>query len=294
MSTWSSWTRHRRLVAAACVLSAAMAAAAAQEHATRIVSIVPALTEALFAMGAGDRVVGVGSFATHPAEVASRARVGGLIDPDMEQIFALRPDLVLLYESQRDQIAQLRRAGIPVFAHAHGGLTDTLSVIRRLGTRIGQPQDAARVSGTIETRLAALRSRLGGRTPPLVLLVFGREPGSLRNVYASGGVGFLHDMLAAAGGRNVFAAVRRESVQLTSEAILAAAPEVIVELTYDKRMTPATQAAEIAVWDRLPAVPAVRTRRVHLLLGNQFVQPGPRLADATEAIAQVLHPDAFQ
>ena len=294
MSTWSSWTRHRRLAAAACVLSAAMAAVAAQEHATRIVSIVPALTEALFAMGAGDRVVGVGSFATHPAEVASRPRVGGLIDPDMEQIFALRPDLVLLYETQRDQIAQLRRAGIPVFAHAHGGLTDTLSVIRRLGARIGQPQDAARVSGTIETRLAALRSRLGGRTPPRVLLVFGREPGSLRNVYASGGVGFLHDMLGAAGGRNVFAAVRRESVQLTSEAILAAAPEVIVELTYDKRMTAATQAAEIAVWDRLPAVPAVRTRRVHLLLGNQFVQPGPRLADATEAIAQVLHPDAFQ
>ena len=294
MSTWSSLTRHRRAVAAACVLSAAMAAAAAQEHPTRIVSIVPALTEALFAMGAGDRVVGVGSFATHPAEVASRARVGGLIDPDMEQIFALRPDLVLLYESQRDQIAQLRRAGIPVFAHAHGGLTDTLSVIRRLGARIGQAEDAARVSGAIETRLAALRSRLGGRTPPRVLLVFGREPGSLRNVYASGGVGFLHDMLAAAGGRNVFAAVRRESVQLTSEAILAAAPEVIVELTYDKRMTPATQAAEIAVWDRLPAVPAVRTRRVHLLLGNQFVQPGPRLADATEAIAQVLHPDAFQ
>ena len=294
MSTWSSWTRHRRLAAAACVLSAAMAAVAAQEHATRIVSIVPALTEALFAMGAGDRVVGVGSFATHPAEVASRPRVGGLIDPDMEQIFALRPDLVLLYETQRDQIAQLRRAGIPVFAHAHGGLTDTLSVIRRLGARIGQPQDAARVSGTIETRLAALRSRLGGRTPPRVLLVFGREPGSLRNVYASGGVGFLHDMLGAAGGRNVFAAVRRESVQLTSEAILAAAPEVIVELTYDKRMTAATQAAEIAVWDRLPAVPAVRTRRVHLLLGNQFVRPGPRLADATEAIAQVLHPDAFQ
>ena len=294
MSTWSSWTRHRRLAAAACVLSAAMAAVAAQEHATRIVSIVPALTEALFAMGAGDRVVGVGSFATHPAEVASRPRVGGLIDPDMEQIFALRPDLVLLYETQRDQIAQLRRAGIPVFAHAHGGLTDTLSVIRRLGARIGQPQDAARVSGTIETRLAALRSRLGGRTPPRVLLVFGREPGSLRNVYASGGVGFLHDMLGAAGGRNVFAAVRRESVQLTSEAILAAAPEVIVELTYDKRMTAATQAAEIAVWDRLPAVPAVRTRRVYLLLGNQFVQPGPRLADATEAIAQVLHPDAFQ
>jgi ABC-type Fe3+-hydroxamate transport system substrate-binding protein len=74
---------------------------------------------------------------------------------------------------------------------------------------------------------------------------------------------------------------------------LTAAPEVIVELTYDDRVTEDTQAAEVAVWDRLSSVPAVRNSRVHLLLGNQFVQPGPRMADATEAIAHALHPDAF-
>ena len=92
---------------------------------------------------------------------------------------------------------------------------------------------------------------------------------------------------------NVFAELPRESLPLTSEAILRAAPDVIVELTYDERMTTQTQVAEIAVWDRLSAVPAVRNRRVHLLLGNQFVQPGPRMGDATEAIARALHPDAF-
>jgi iron complex transport system substrate-binding protein len=106
-------------------------------------------------------------------------------------------------------------------------------------------------------------------------------------------VGFLNDMLVAAGGENVFADVARESLPLTSEAILTAAPDVIVELTYDNRMTSDNQKEEIAVWNRLTSIPAVRQQRVYLMLGNQFVQPGPRLAEATTAIAQLLHPDVF-
>ncbi|MDP6580107.1 MAG: helical backbone metal receptor [Vicinamibacterales bacterium] len=284
---------RRRVATITCLVGLLSVLVGAQGGPRRIVSVVPALTEALFAIGAGPDVVGVGSFDSHPPEVASRPRVGGLLDPDMEQIFRLRPDLVILYGSQRDQIEQLTRAGIPVFSYAHGGVADTLSVIRQLGTRTGRADDAARVSAAIETQLADVRARVGDRERPRVLLVFGREPGSLRNIYASGGIGFLHDMLEAAGGANVFADVPRESVQLTSEAILTAAPEAIIELTYDDRMTLDTQAAEIAVWNRLSSVPAVRNRRVRLLLGNQFVQPGPRLGDATAAIARALHPEAF-
>jgi iron complex transport system substrate-binding protein len=267
--------------------------ASGQARPERIVSVVPALTETLFAIGAGDDVVGVGTFDTHPPEVATRPRVGGLLDPDMEQIFALRPDLVVFHGSQQDQIEQVTRAGIDTFTYVHGGVDDTLTVIRRLGARTDRQADAEQLAASIEDHLAALRTRLAGRDRPRVLLVFGREPGSLRNVYASGGTGFLHDMLEAAGGENVFAELPRESLPLTSEAILTAAPDVIVELTYDERMAASSQASEIAVWDRLSSVPAVRDRRVHLLLGNQFVQPGPRMADATEAIARALHPDAF-
>ena len=283
--------RQRSVLATSLVLVAALAAA--QPRPERIISIVPALTETLFAIGAGPEVVGVGSFDTHPSEVDTRPRVGGLIDPDMERIFALRPDLVVLHSSQQDQIQQLVRASIPVFTYTHGALAATLSVIRELGARTGHATDAERVASQIEQRLAEVRARIDDRTRPRVLLVFGREPRSLRNIYASGGYGFLHDMLEAAGGDNVFADVQRESVQLTSEAIVTAAPDVIIELTYDDRMTPDTQASEIAVWNRLPAIPAVRNGRVHLLLGNQFVVPGPRLAEATAAIARTLHPDAF-
>jgi len=265
----------------------------AQEHPARIISVVPALTETLFAIGAGDAVVGVGTFDKHPPEVATRTHVGGLLDPDMERIFALRPDLVVFYGSQQDQIKQMSRAGIETFTYAHGGIDDTLSVIRRLGTRVGRASEATRLTNAIDTQIANVRARLAGRDRPRVLLVFGRQPGSLGNIYASGGTGFLHDMLEAAAGRNVLADVSRESIQLSSEAILTAAPEVIVELTFDDLMIEDTQVAEIAVWDRLSSVPAVRNKRVHLLLGNQFVQPGPRMGDSIEAIARALHPEAF-
>lgn len=271
-----------------------VASVVAQERSARIVSIVPALTEALFAVGAGAQVVGVGTFDTTPPEVASRPRVGGLLDPDLERIFALRPDLVVLYGSQTDQQSQLVRAGIDVFPYAHGGLTETLATLRDLAVRVGRSRAGDTLVRNLESRLTMLRKQTAGRPRPRVLLVFGREPGSLRNIYASGGTGFLHDLLEAAGGRNVFANVARESVQLTSEAILAAAPEVILELTYDDRMTAATQASEVAVWTRLPSVPAVRGRRVYLLLGNHFVQPGPRIADAAVEMARALHPDVFQ
>jgi len=283
-----TWMTHVNRACGLVLLTASFTVAQASPD--RIVSLVPALTEALFAMDAGDAVVGVSSFDTYPPEAMSRPRVGGLIDPDLERILALRPDLVVLYGSQTDQIAQLRRAGIQVFALTHGGLRETLSVIRTLGTRAGHPAAAAALVGSIEDRLADIRRRVASFDRPSVLLVFGREPGTLRNIYASGGRGFLHDMLEAAGGRNVFADIPRESVQLTSEAILRAAPEVILELTYDDRMTPDTQANEIAVWSRLSSIPAVGTRRVSLLLGHQFVQPGPRMAEAIDVIAKTLHP----
>ncbi len=284
-------TRIRRLLVVA--LAAWVVVLTAQNRPARIVSIVPALTEALFSMGAGPRVVGVGSFDRHPAEVETLPKVGGLIDPDMEQIIALTPDLVVLYGSQEDQVAQLERAGISVFVYAHGGLTDTLATIRELGGRTGQDVPADALADRIADQIAQVRSRIAERPRPRVMLVFGREPGTLSNVYASGGLGFLHDMVEAAGGDNVFSDVARESVQLSSESMLTAAPDIIIELSYDERMTPDRQAAEREVWNRLRAIPAVQAGRVHLLLGNEFVQPGPRMGDATEAIARAVHPEAF-
>ena len=261
----------------------------------RIITVIPAITEILFSLGAGPQVVGIGSFDELPDGSPAIARVGGLLDPDMERILSLQPDLVILYASQADPREQLERAGIPVLPYSHAGLADVADTIRTLGVRTGHPQEGARVASELETGLEAIRARVAGRRRPRTLLVFSREPLGLRNVYASGGIGFLHDMLSVAGGDNVFEDVRGERVsQVSSEAILGAAPDVIIELRNTRMFDPDSLDGERAIWQRLATIPAVRTNRVHFLNGNEFVVPGPRVVEAVEQLARVLHPEAFQ
>jgi iron complex transport system substrate-binding protein len=273
------------------VISIAVAVAA-QSTPSRIVSLVPALTEMVFAIGAGDRVIAVSSYVEEPPAVRKLPRVGALLDPDVERIIAMRADLVLLYGSQTDLMTQLTRAAIPYYEYRHGGLATISSTIRALGQRTGHSAAAERLAQTIDRRMQALRQRTSGLKKPRTLLVFTRERGSLRNIYASGGRGFLHEMLEAAGGVNVFADVAAESVQASSEMILARAPEVILELRAED-IPPATQqAAEVDTWRTLASVPAVRNNRLYFLPGRWYVVPGPRVAESAEAMAAVLHGNA--
>jgi iron complex transport system substrate-binding protein len=254
----------------------------------RIVSLIPATTEMLFAVGVGDRVVGVGSFDRFPPEVERIQRVGALLDPDVERILALRPDLVVVYRSQTDLLAQLARAQIPAFVYAHAGLADVTTTLRELGARVGAGDRANTLAADIERRIDATRKRHAGGRRPKTLIVMGRDALALRGIYASGGIGFLHDMLAAAGGENVFADTKRQAVQATSELILARAPEVILELRADP-MDQATEAKELRVWGALASVPAVRNGRVHIIVDSRTVIPGPRVAEAVEVFERALH-----
>jgi iron complex transport system substrate-binding protein len=256
---------------------------------TRIVSVIPAVTEMLFAVGAGPQVVGVGSYDHFPAEVEKLPKVGALLDPDFEKILSLKPDLVIVYATQEDFIARLQKASIPIFKYEHAGLADITTTIRQLGERIGRKNEADAVATGIERDLAAVRARVAPRPRVKTLLVFGRESGSLRGIYASGGVGFLHDLLVLAGGTEVFDDVKKQSVVISSEQVMARAPEAIVEL-YDQETTDAKLAAERAVWKQLPSVPAVRNNKLHLLRGDFLTSPGPRIAQAARAFADALHP----
>ncbi len=234
----------RRAVVAAVLVASSVLAPHAQ--ASRVVSIIPATTEMLFAMGAGTRGVGVGSYDRFPADVEKLPRVGALLDPDVERIIALRPDLVVLYGTQAELRKALDRANIPYYAYTHRGLADITGTIRSLGARVGMATQAD--------------------------------------------AGFLHDMLEAAGATDVLADVHHQSVMMSTEMILARAPDVIVELRY----TRADAAGDTTAWNTLPSVPAVRRHRVYVLRGEALVVPGPRVAEATEQLARTLHPEAFR
>jgi iron complex transport system substrate-binding protein len=256
----------------------------------RIISLIPAVTETLFAIGAGDRVVGVGSFDNYPAEVRQRPRVGGLIDPDTERILSLKPDLVFLYGSQEDLARQLRAAGIGVETYRHTSLGGVVQGIREIGRRIGREADAGRVADEIDRRIAAVRERSRERPKPSVLIVFGREDGTLRGIYASAGRGFIHDMVEAAGGRNVFADVDQENVQASLESILERRPDVILEIRAGTAIREADWPEKTrAAWRTAPGIPAVATNRIQVLLDERLVVPGPRVADGVELIERALH-----
>lgn len=289
---WVLWVTTSSGVAGQAVAAQGRAnpAAASTAIPRRIVSLIPATTEMLFAMGAGDRLAGIGSYDRFPPEVERLPRVGGLLDPSVERILSLRPDLVIVYDTQTELKGQLEGAGIPIFRYVHRGLLDITETMRALGNRIGAAAAAEAAATRLEQTLAAIGMRVAGRGRPRTLLVFGREPGTLRRIDASGGYGFLHDLLDVAGGTNVLADLKRQSVQLGSETILARAPEVIIELHYGASVRTDRLDAQRLVWNALPSVPAVRNKRVHLLVGDEFVVPGPRIVLAAERFAKVLHP----
>lgn len=259
----------------------------AQARPQRIVSLIPAVTEMLFAIGAGAQVVGVSSFDTYPAEVHTRVKVGGLFDPNYERILSLRPDLVIAYGSQDELTARLAATNVPTFMYRHGGLADITSTIRALGLRTGHPEQADALAARINTELDAVRRRAAGKTRPRVLVVFGREEGSLRGLFVSGGVGFLHDLLETAGGRNVMAEVPREGLQLSAEQLLVRAPEIVIELRGSAGWDQARRAREVAAW-RDAGIPASKSGRIHILTDPSLVIPGPRVAAAARAIADVV------
>jgi len=254
----------------------------------RIVSIVPAVTEMLFAIGAGPQVVGVSSFDHFPAAVEALPRVGGLIDPDVEHILTLAPDLVIVYGPKSDLAARLSRAKIATYAYENGNLANVTATIRALGEQLGRKTEAEAEATRIERGLAAIRARVAGQPRYRTLLIFGREPGNLRGVYASGGFGFLHDLLEVAGGDDVFADVNRENVQISTEQMLARAPEAIIEL--HEARPPQWLAAERRVWSQLPGLPAVKNDRVYLLASAMLTIPGPRVVEVAKMMADALHP----
>lgn len=249
--------------------------------ATRVVSLVPAATEMLFALGAGDLVVGVSSFDRWPPQVESLPRVGALIDPDVERVLSLRPDLVVVDPAQRGLIAQLGAAGIRTYPYATGSLSDVLTHAAQLAAAVGRPAEGARFAAGMRARLDAVAERVAGRPRPTVLLVFGRRPGAFSELWVNGGVGFLADLVELAGGQELFADLGRPSFRASLEALLAHPPQVVIEADSDS-----TAEALAREWRSLPGFEEVRVVRLDPAAA---LVPGPRVVDTAEQLADALH-----
>lgn len=253
----------------------------------RIVSLAPNLTEILYAVGAGPRVVGVTRFCDYPAEVKALPRVGGFLDVNVESVAALRPELVVGVPnaSNRQAIERLGELGLPVALWEAHTLADVYSVIQEVGAIVGAGPKGRAVVDAMRERIAAVQRRVAGRPKAKVLFTYGRDP-----LIVAGPGTFAGELLALAGGVNVVREAHARYASYSIERVLTEGPEVIVDSSVMSETDPAAGVAGLrARWSRFPSLPAVRSGRMYWADPQLFARPGPRLADALEQLATLLH-----
>lgn len=282
---------RRRAAGLAIVLAACPAVAAADATAQRIVSLLPSLTEILFAVDAGDRVIGVTSHCTFPPQAQSRTQVGGYVRESMslELIVGLEPDLVLAFddEAQTAVIAELRRLGLRVEAVALSSVDEIAAAIRRVGELVGRRRTAERVAKAVLERIEGIHLRVA-EVPedarPRVFYAIWQEP-----LMTAGRRTFIHELIELAGGRNVFGDVDREYFQVSLEEMLERDPQVILGAD-SHGLIPSLADGSRPGWSH---VAAVRQGRAHGIDGDVVSRPGPRIGVALQLIASRLHPELF-
>lgn len=259
----------------------------------RVVTLTPSLTEIAFALGAGDRVVGVSDYCDYPAEAARRPRVGSFLQPSLEKILALRPDLILVDGVQGDVAAALRQAGLRVLAVPMQSLGDVRAAISAVGgpEGLGRPEAASRLLAGFDRELRETSERVAGRRRPRALFIVDREVGGLRGLVAAGPGSYLDELLTRAGGDNVFADLPMRYAKVAVEEVTARRPEVILDAVHVEGAEAERQASRD--WQALGDVPATRRGQVHLLLTRAFVTPGPRLGAALRELSRLLHPETL-
>jgi ABC-type Fe3+-hydroxamate transport system substrate-binding protein len=248
----------------------------------RIVSLIPSITETLFALGAGDAVVGCTTFCTEPRDgVATKTRVGGEKNPKLDLIRELGADLVVanIEENVREHIETLRAWGIPVFVTYPRTVEDGIRLVRELGAITATTSHGVAIVEALERRLGAVRADQAGRRRVRVFCPIWRNPYMTVNADT-----YIHDMLAVCGGDNVFAGLAKRYPEVSLEDVAQARPDVILLPDEPYRF----RRAHVADFAPYPEMPAVRDGRIHVLDGKLLSWYGPRIDQALATLPELL------
>jgi iron complex transport system substrate-binding protein len=248
----------------------------------RLISLAPNITEMLFALGLGERVVGVTTYCTYPAEARTKAQIGDTIHPGVERILALKPDLVIASRaSQLEAFAQqLYQVGIPLYVVDAQVLADVPRSLRRLGSWLGRQEQAEAVAQGLEQRIRQVEQQSRRAPLPKVLVVIQREP-----LMVPGTKSYLADLIHKAGGTLIGPDDAREGVTYSLESVIAQRPQFII-LPGDSGSSP--QRVSQFTWPQLAETPAIRNRQIYSLDADLMMRPGPRLVDGLAQLARIL------
>ncbi len=255
------------------------------EHPARIVSLSPAVTETLFLLGLGDKVVGVTDSCEFPPEAKSRPSIGSTLNPSIEKILTLKPDLVIgsPQANRRETADQLARVRIPLYGVTAQTVDETLTSITDLGRAVSREAEAKDLVQKLQARLDAVTRRIAGRKPPRVLFVVWFRP-----LMTAGSHTFLSDVIRRAGGAPLGSELQGEWPKLSVEEALRLQPDVLL---FPQTQAFAPNLKEIRTLAGWKDMKAVMDGRIYFV-SDTIVRASPRLLDALEEIARDLHPDA--
>ena len=251
----------------------------------RIVSLAPSVTETLFALGLGDRLVGVTTYCDYPAAARKLPKIGGFMTPSLEVIVAQRPDLVIGVSSATDPATarEIERLGLEVTLISLASVSDILRSIKTIARLSGNPDAGERVVRKITRQIDAVRKRVAAAPRRRTLLVVG-----LRPLVAVGGKNFVDELITLAGGENIAGSAAQPWLNLPEEYVVAKAPQVIIEAGIGTDRSHSVQH-----WADLKSIPAVKEGRIYSYAADKILRPGPRIGKGLEEIAGLIHPECF-
>ena len=258
----------------------------------KIISLSPSITEIVYGVGAWKNVVGVTLYTDFPPEAKKIPQVGGWVNPNLEAILKLQPDLVIMIEDQNQIFGdKVRRLGLKTLAvDSNKSVSGVLDSITDIGKALGKEENARRLRESVKSDIEEIRAKTKDFRPKRVLFVVGRNPGTLEDIYAIGNTSFINEIINVAGGQNVIE-IERLAVKISREAVLSLNPDVIVEVNHD---TTDKKAAVLQVWNGLKEVSAVKNGEVHVVPSRALVHPSQRIVEAASILAEILHPEIFK
>ena len=251
----------------------------------RIVSLAPSLTETVFALGFGDRLVGVTNHCDYPAEAKNLPKVGDFMSPSLEVIAAKRPDLVIGVVGATDpaKAREMERLGLNVALLSLSTVSEILSSFKRIAALLGDAEAGERLVRKLTLQFDKVTNRVAHTARRSTLMVVG-----LRPLVAVGGKNFLDELITLAGGANIARNAPQPWLNLPDEYVVAKAPQIIIEAGMGS-----DTAAPARHWSDLKSIPAVKERRVYTYNSDKILRPGPRIGDGLEELARLIHPECF-
>jgi len=263
----------------------AFAQAASGTQPQRIISLAPSVTETVFALGFGNRLVGVTTYCDFPAEAQKLPKIGGFMNASLEVIVAKRPDLVIGVSSATDPVKarEMERLGLKVTLISLASVSDILSSIKSIARLLGNPAAGENLVRNITRQFEKVKKRVAPAPRRSTLLAVG-----LRPLVAVGGKNFVDELITLAGGENIAGNAAQPWLNLPDEYVVARAPQVIIEAGLGS-----DRGESAKHWADLKSIPAVKEQRVSIYPSDKILRPGPRIGEGLEEIARLVHPECF-